>query len=59
PGVPHTQEQRVLAAVFAGGRGTMASHRSSAWLWGAPRPAHDPIEVSLPSRGRQATIPGV
>ena len=46
-GVPLTFEQRALAAVWACGEGAVSSHRTSAALWGMPRPDNDPIDVLL------------
>jgi very-short-patch-repair endonuclease len=44
-GAPRTRHQRVLAAVWACGSGAVASHRTSAWLWGVPRADDEPIDV--------------
>ncbi len=59
PGTARTREQRVLAAVWGAGAGALASHRTSAYLWGVERPDDDPIDVILPSRAREATLDGV
>ncbi len=45
PGSPMTAHQSALAAVWACGTGALASHRTSASLWGAERPNRDPIDV--------------
>ncbi|MDO8363482.1 MAG: hypothetical protein Q7V88_11345 [Actinomycetota bacterium] len=58
-GSPASFEQRALAAVWAAGGDAMASHRTSAALWGVERPAADPIDVMLPSRARHALPKGV
>lgn len=58
-GTPDTFEQRTLAAVWAAGDGAIASHRTAASLWGIDRPDSDPIDVLLPARSRESTLPGV
>jgi very-short-patch-repair endonuclease len=57
-GSPRTRHQRVLAAVWACGPDAMASHRTSAWLWGADRPDDDPIDV-ICRRGNHRAAPGI
>ena len=52
-------EQRILAAVLAAGPGAMASHRSSAHVWGVERSDLDPIDIILPGRNRRARLEGV
>lgn len=42
---------RWIAAVFAGGRGAVLSHRSAAALWGIRGSDRAAIEISTPSRG--------
>jgi very-short-patch-repair endonuclease len=59
PGAPETLPQRALAAVWATGAGALTSHRTSAALWGLPRPDDDPVEVLLSSRRRCVVLPGV
>lgn len=59
PGSPITRTQRILAAVWGGGPGAAASHRSSAWLWDVERPEDDPIDVILTSRTAKPALPGV
>ena len=49
-GTADTVEQRVTAATFAVGSGTLASHRSAAFLWGAPRPDNDPVDLIVLDR---------
>jgi very-short-patch-repair endonuclease len=49
-GAPPTWEQRLLAAVLAGGAGVMASHRSAARLWGLLD--DDVLEVTVPDLRR-------
>ncbi len=58
-GAPPTLQQRALAAVWAAGPGALASHRTSAGLWGVDRPEGDPVEVLLSSRRRNVIIAGV
>jgi very-short-patch-repair endonuclease len=58
-GAPSTLEQRALAAVWACGKGAMASHRTSATLWGKPRPDDDPIDVLLVERARHSLPDGI
>jgi len=58
-GSPHTPQQEILAAVWAGGDGTVASHRSDALLWGVERPNDDPVDIILPHRSRHSLPHGV
>ena len=58
-GAPITTEMRIQAAVLAAGTDVLASHRSSALLWGAVRPDDDPIDIILPKRVRRARLSGV
>ena len=58
-GAPTTKEMRIEAAVLAGGADAQASHRSAALVWGAERPADDPIDIILPRRSRQARLSNV
>lgn len=58
-GTAPTLSQRALAAVWAAPAGTMASHRTSAALWGIERPQRDPIDVMMPDRTRYTRIRGV
>jgi hypothetical protein len=58
-GSPATLPQRALAAVWATHPGTMASHRTSAALWGVERPGDDPIDVMMPDRTRYSRVRGV
>jgi hypothetical protein len=58
-GSPVTLEQRIMAAVLAGGDGSVASHRTAAYLWGITTSKRVPIEISIPrgtSRGTQAGV---
>jgi very-short-patch-repair endonuclease len=57
-GSPETWEQQALAAVWAAGHQALASHRTSARLWGIDRPDADPIDVLLTSRTRGGNLPG-
>lgn len=59
PGTATTPVQRIAAAVLAAGPGAMASHRSAARLWGAERPDHDPVDLILAGRRRDAALDGV
>ena len=54
-----TLPQRALAAVWAAGDDALASHRTSAALWGIERPDNDPIDIMFPSRARHAIPRGV
>jgi hypothetical protein len=57
PSVPVTMHQTVLAAALhAGG---VASHLSAAWLWGAPVPPTDPVDVTVTDRRRSGRVAGV
>ena len=58
-GSERTRQQRILAAVWAAGLDALASHRSAAFLWGAQRPDDDPVDLILPSRGRESTLTSV
>ncbi len=58
-GTEPTLHQRALAAVWATGPGTMASHRTAAALWGVTRPADEPIEVMMPNRNRYSRLAGI
>jgi very-short-patch-repair endonuclease len=59
PGAPASPERRILAAVLAAGPGAMASHRSSAHLWGVEGHAGDPVDLTFADRNRSISIPGV
>jgi hypothetical protein len=58
-GAKSTLEMRIEAAVLAAAPDALASHRSSAALWGVERPANDPIDIILPRRTRRARLSGV
>lgn len=58
PGSPRTPEQRILAAVLAAGRSAMASHRSSARLWGVERPDDDPVDLIVERSATKLRIDG-
>ena len=49
-GTADTVEQRVTAAALAIGSGALASHRSATFLWGAPRPEDDPVDLIVLGR---------
>lgn len=55
-GAPTTAEMRIEAAALAAGSDALASHRSSAMLWGVDRPDDDPIDILLPQRSRRARL---
>jgi very-short-patch-repair endonuclease len=59
PGTSDTPEQRIAAAVLSAGPGTLASHRSAAYLWGISRPDNDPVDVILRGRNRQPSLGAV
>ncbi|MGB8858355.1 MAG: DUF559 domain-containing protein, partial [Ilumatobacteraceae bacterium] len=58
-GSPSTLPQRALAAVWAAGGNTLASHRTSAALWGIERPLTDPTDILIPDRRRHPLPEGV
>jgi very-short-patch-repair endonuclease len=58
-GAKSTMEMRIEAAVLAAQPDALASHRSAALLWGAERPATDPIDIILPQRSRRARLTDV
>lgn len=58
-GSPDTPEQRIHAAVLAGGRTAVASHRSAARLWGLPRPGDDPVDITVDRCVTRLSLPGV
>ena len=58
-GAPETFPQRALAAVWASGAHAVASHRTSARLWGVERPGNDPLEVLIRTPGRHPRTNGV
>ena len=59
PGAPASPEQRILAAVLAAGPGAIASHRSSADLWGVEGLADAPVDLTFTDRNRSLSLPGV
>jgi very-short-patch-repair endonuclease len=58
-GSPRTHEQRMAGAVLAVGPGAVASHRSSARLWGAKRSEADPVDIIVDRRTTSARLHGV
>jgi hypothetical protein len=58
PGVAPAFEQKVLAAVLAGGEGAFASHAAAAQLWGLPLPGAVPVEITT-ALERHPRLPGV
>lgn len=58
-GSPATPEQGIHAAVLAGGRSAVASHRSAARLWGLPRPDDDPVDIIVDRCATRAGLRGV
>jgi very-short-patch-repair endonuclease len=59
PGSARTREQAICAAVLATSPGSLASHRSAAYLWGVPRPDDDPVDVVVTRRTRTPELSGV
>jgi very-short-patch-repair endonuclease len=59
PGSVPTREQTICAAVLATSPGSLASHRSAAYLWGVPRPDDDPVDVIVTRRTRTPELDGV
>ena len=59
PGSARTREQAICAAVLATSPGSLASHRSAAYLWGVPRPDDDPVDVIVTKRTRTPELDGV
>jgi very-short-patch-repair endonuclease len=57
-GAPVTWRGRLLAACWAGGERSVASHRSAAALWGLPNGREDLLEISC-HRWRRARHAGV
>jgi len=58
-GSPRTREQRIAAAVLSIGDGAVASHRSAAFLWGVPRPAGEPVDLSVACNQHVPDLVGV
>jgi len=58
-GAPETFPQRALAAVWASGREALASHRTSARLWGVERHDDEPLEVLMRTHGAHPRTNGV
>ena len=58
-GTANTPEQRIAAAVLAGGPGALASHRSATLLWAVPRPEADPVDIIVPDRRALRQLSGV
>lgn len=58
-GAPITIELQIQAAVLAAGRDAIASHRSSARLWGVDRSSDDPVDIIFSQRPRRARLRGV
>jgi very-short-patch-repair endonuclease len=58
-GTARTREQAICAAVLATSPGSLASHRSAAYLWGIPRPDDDPVEIIVMRRTRTPELDGV
>ena len=57
-GAPASPEQRLLAAVMAGGPDAVASHRSAGWLWRLVDDL-DVVEVTVPRDGRRIRLDGI
>lgn len=47
-----SREGRWMAAVLAGGKGAVLSHRSAATLWGIQRVAREAVEITTPRASR-------
>jgi hypothetical protein len=45
---PRTDHQQLLAAVWAAGRGALASRRAAAWMWGLRDRALSSVDVMVP-----------
>ncbi len=58
PGAPPSPERRILAAVLAAGPGAIASHRSSAHLWGVGGLVEAPVDLTFTDRNRSISLPG-
>ncbi len=58
-GAPATALATIKAATLAVGEGAMASHVSSAVVWGAPCRGIDPVHVMLASRHRFTRVDGI
>jgi very-short-patch-repair endonuclease len=55
-----SQESRWMAAVLAGGKGAVVSHRSAASLWGLlPDPTASRVEISVPGDGGRSRRAGI
>lgn len=57
-GTPATPQQRIIAAVFATGRGAMASHGTAAFLWGVPGAEPTTVDVMIGDRRRRPVVAG-
>jgi very-short-patch-repair endonuclease len=49
----------VHAALLAAGEGSLLSHLSAAWLWGAEVVGHDPVDLTVLDRRRGLRLQGV
>ncbi len=58
-GSVQSPEQQIQAALLSIGRGSIASHRSAAHLWGLKVCGHEPIDVVVPDRSVEMTREGV
>jgi hypothetical protein len=59
PGAPRTLEQAILAAVLASGAGSLASHRSAAYLWGVELEPDGFVDVTTADRNRRLVLAGL
>ena len=50
--------QRIAAGVLAFGPDVVVSHRSAAWLWGAPVPGNGPVELVTTREHQRTTVDG-
>jgi very-short-patch-repair endonuclease len=57
--IPPTPIHAMHAAVLAAGDGSLVSHLSAAWLWGAEVPAEFPVDLTVLDRKRGLRLEGV
>jgi hypothetical protein len=51
-------QQRIAAGALSFGPDVVVSHRSAAWLWGAPIDEHAPVDLITRRRNHRTTAPG-
>ena len=59
PGAPATPERAILVGVLASGAGSLASHRSAAYLWGVDVGTDGPVDVTTANRNRRIVLPNL